>query len=45
MLGQFSAGEDKERLSSYHNVRVVRVVVHLLVAYDVIATESCFTKL
>ena len=45
MFRQLSAGEDKERLASYHDVRVVRVVVHLLVAHDVIATQSCFTKL
>ena len=45
MFRQLSAGEDKERLASYHDVRVVRVVVHLLTADDVIATESCFTKL
>ena len=38
MLRQLSAGQDEEGLPSYHDVGVVGVVVHLLVADDVIAT-------
>ena len=34
MLGQLSAGKDEERLATYHDVRVVGVVIHLIVSGD-----------
>ena len=45
MFRQLSAGEDKERLASYHDVRVVRVVVDLVITHYMSSTKRCVTKL